>query len=171
MSQPLHKQASAVKERPRYHCIQSSWFQWHHSGPIIIKNSALTRFATLTPSVMGIVWKIQMQQLEGSHFRIEEAAPRVLVYSSPVVCPNCSCQIHFSAHIDIQSNSTGELVDVSLRKIYILRVPASTRDRFLRHIICAQHDFCRPLTYYILVKVHMEGDRGSREITYWKITQ
>ena len=172
MSQPLHKPASET-ERTRFHSIQSSCIQWHHSGLIIIKSScALTRVLTLRPSVMGIVWNIQMRQLEENHFRIEEnAAPRaIIVYSSPVVCPNCRCHIQLGAHIEMQTNSTGELEAVLLRQVDIVRVPESTCDRFLRLQRAREHGFCKPLTYYILVKVHMEGHRENREAMYWKIT-
>ena len=171
MSQPLHKQASAANESAQYHCIQSSWIQWHHSGLIIIIKNSASRVSTLTPSVMGIVWKIHMQQLEGSYFRIDETTPHaVIIYSSPVVCPNCQCYLQLGAHIEMQPNRTGELEAVLLRQVDIVRVPASACDRVSRLRCAREHGFCKPLTYNIQVKVHMEGDGENRETTYWKIT-
>ena len=73
--------------------------------------------------------------------------------------------MQLGAHIEIQSTSTGAVVDLLIKRHDIVRVPASSQ--LLRHTQ-TQDDICESLTYYSLLKVHM-GDAVSRE-TYWKIT-
>ena len=128
-----------------------------------MEKSAVTKVPTSRG--IGVAWNIQVYQIN-NHQHIPREITTVTIYSGQLMaCPIRNCLIQLGAQIEIQSMSTGEVVDLLVKRLDIVRVPTSSQ--LLRHTQ-AEDDICESPTCYILLKVHI-GDTVIRE-TYWRIT-
>ena len=157
MSQPPHKQTQPLM---RSQC-QAHFMQGIQHDPMLVKRSGIRTVPLPTPCGIGIVWDVHLSNHQ--HPRREELVT-MTIYSRLMACPRCNCQMQVGAQVQIKRTRAG--VTVSPKRIDIVRVPVGSQ--MLRHTRIEEHDICEPLTYYILVKVHI-GGTASRE-TYWKVT-
>lgn len=129
----------------------------------LVEKSAVMKVPTSRG--VGVAWNIQVCQTSNHQHILRETATITIYSGQLMACPNCNCLMQLGAQIEIQSTSTGAVVDLLVKRLDIVRVPTSSR---LLRLTQAQDDVCESPTYYILLKVHI-GDTVSRE-TYWKIT-
>ena len=159
MSRPPHKQTEPLTRTQHQACCMQ--LQGIQQDPMLVERSNIRTIPLLTASEIGVVWNLHLSNHQ--HIQREERVT-MTVYSQLMVCPRCNCQIQLSAQIRIKRTRAG--VMVTPKRIYIVRAPFSRQ--LLRHTQPREQDSCEPVTYYILVKVHM-GETVSRE-TYWEIT-
>ena len=129
-----------------------------------LENSAIAMILNLpTTDGIGVVWNIHVS---GSH-QLPFGGEIVTIYSKPMTCPNCNCQLQVGAQIESQRSRDGTVIDVSIKRLDIARISVHIGSQLLRLARSGAHDTCEPLTYYILVRVQVR-DRLNK--TYWKIT-
>lgn len=130
----------------------------------LVEDSAVTKIPIHVSRGIGVVWSAQLVWQTSNINR--HIPTTVTIYSSRLMtCPNCSCLIQLGAQIEIQNTSPSIAVDLLVKRLDVVRLPINRQS--LRYIP-VQDDICEPLTYYILMKVHI-GDTVSKE-TFWKVT-